>query len=468
MTQCLVFDLGAGSGRAMVARLDGGRLTLTEIHRFGGYAAERTDGPHWDIALLLAEIEAGLRKAQETFGPMDSIGVDSWGLDYGLYDATGRLNGEPLHYRHPRSQQVGDLALPPEALFAATGAQELSVDTLHQLTGEARHMPERHTGAKRLLMMADIVNHHLTGAFRSELTLARTSGLIDAWTNLWSTELCERLGLPHHLLQPIIQAGEAYGTLRADLAKHLGWGSVPVIAVAAHDTASAVAALGLEDGSGFLICGSWSLIGAEQDRIDTRPAVLEAGFGNEGGVEGRSFLVRSLNGLHLVQKLRDSWQRRTGQDVDFATISRVAAAAPDTPAIEPSKGVFFNPPDMVEAISKSLGLHGTDIADDLGRLTLAIYKGLAAEIGVAVRSLETLKQRSLPALKLCGGGAKDELLCRLVADATGKPLRIGPIESSAWGNALMQLIGLGLVKSLEDGRRLVERSAEFHDLVRSQ
>ena len=469
MTQCLVIDLGAGSGRAMLARYDGQHLALTEIHRFGGYAVERADGPHWDAASLLAEIEAALRLAQSKAGGVDSIGVDSWGLDYALYDAADRLLGEPYHYRHPRSQRGYDACrLEPASRFAATGAQDLPVNTIHQLADEAEHQPDRHAAASRLLMMADVVNHHLTGAFRSEVTLARTSGLFDAQANRWNGALCARLGIPARLLQPPIYPGDTYGVLRADLAVQAGIGRVPVLAVAAHDTASAVAALGVDDGSGFLICGSWSLIGVEQARIDTRPAVFAAGFGNEGGVEGRPFLVKSLNGLHLIQKLRDAWERRTGEAVTFAELSRRAAVAPDMdPSIDPTDALFFNPPDIIAAVSQFLIGRGEVPPCDLGGLARAVYEGLAREAGAAVTALETLLDRRLPALKVCGGGAQDAVLTDMVAAATKKPLRVGPIEASAWGNALLQLIGLGVVKTLDEGRRLVERSANFHDLVRT-
>ena len=404
---------------------------------------------------LLAGVDAGLARARDVAGSVDAIGVDSWGLDYGLFDAAGRLTGAPCHYRHPRSQRGHDgCALPAEALFAVTAAQALPVNTVYQLSDEARHQPERHAGA-RLLMVADMVNRHLAGGFAAELTLARTSGLVDAGTGDWSGAICAGIGVDPGLLPPIVPAGTRLGGLRAALAEPLGWGPVPVIAVAAHDTASAVAALDLADGSGFLICGSWSLIGVERDRIDRRPAVLAAGFGNEGGLAGRSFLVRSLNGLHLVQKLRESWMRRSGEALDYAALSRAAAGSATAAAIDPGDAAFFNPPDMVAAIAGYCARTGQAVPGDAGGLARAVYNGLAAEAAAAVAALEGLIGEPLPGLRLCGGGARDALLCDLIAGATGKPVGVGPIEASAWGNALVQLIALGAVPSLEAGRRLV-------------
>lgn len=456
---CAVVDLGAGSGRVMLARSDGERLEVREVHRFHGYAVERADGPRWDLAAILREVEAGLARVRAVAGRIDSVGVDGWGLDYALLDGAGRLMGEPFHYRHPRSLRgFHACEAPAGLLFSHTGSQILPINTVYQLADDVRTAPDRLRRAERLVMIADAVCHHLTGIARAELTLARTTGLLEAAGERWSSEVAAAIGLDPRLLGPLIAPGEAWGVLRLEL----GLGPVPVVAVAGHDTASAVTALSLAPDRGFLILGSWSLIGAETPGPDLRPDVQDAGFGNEGGVAGsravRPFLVKSLNGLQLIQRLRDSLLRR-GWDLSFEDIGRRAAAAPEGPAIDPSDPAFFNPPDVVDAIAAACG---PETAADPGASARAIYAGLAAETGAACAALEGLLGRPLAELRVCGGGAQDVLLCRLIADATGKPVVAGPIEASAWGNAVVQLIAMGELASVDEGRELVERSIRGH------
>lgn len=432
MTCCVVCDLGAGSGRVMLARHDGTALSLTEVHRFGGYALERSDGLRWDLPRIVAEVETGIALAARAGGPIASIGIDSWGLDHALFDAAGQLLEAPFHYRHPRSARGWEACpLPAAALFAQTASQILPVNSVYQLTEAVRAAPEMLQGADRLLMVADAVAYALTGVARGELTLARTTGLMDADTGEWSAAVCGAIGLERRLLPEIIEPGKVVGALRPEVARRLGVPPVPVIAVAAHDTASAVAALGLDADNGFLVLGSWSLVGAERDAIDRRPEVLAAGFGNEGGVSGRPYLVRSLNGLHLIQKLRESAHAR-GADLSFAEIGRLAAEAGAAEEIDPADPVFFSPADMMTAIAEHFSARGHPSPQTIGGMARAIYGGLAAEVTAAVEALERLTGGSLRELRVCGGGAQDRLLCRLIAESTGKPLVIGPVEATSW------------------------------------
>lgn len=467
--RCLVIDLGAGSGRAMIAELADGRLSLAEIHRFDDLRLELPDGPHWNVAALERHLLESLRRADAAVGRVDAIGIDSWGLDYALLDAQGKVLHAPHHYRHDRSQRGRDaFAFPQDALFAVTGAQDLAVNTIYQLFDEARHHPERHAAAEALLMMADLGNHILTGEKRSNLTLARTTGLLDIGAADWSDDLCGHLGLPRRLLQPVIAPGEVCGVLRSKYAADLGWApGVPVVAVAGHDTASAVAALPLEDGSAFLILGSWSLIGIETAAPRLGETVRLAGFGNEGGTAGRSILVKSLNGLHLIQRLRGAWAEHTGEVLSFAEISARAAAAEASPpaALDPSDPCFFNPPDLLAEIADHCARRGRPVPEGVGALALALYLGMAADIAETVALLERDIGQRVPSVRVCGGGGQDAGFCALLARTLGRPVVVGPIEASSWGNAMLQFVGLGAISSIEDGRSLVARSAEFCDYL---
>jgi rhamnulokinase len=464
--RCLVVDLGAGSGRAMIAEFADGRLSLAEIHRFDDLPLALPDGPHWDVAALERHLVESLRRADARGGRVDAIGIDSWGLDYALLDAEGAVLHAPYHYRHPRSQRGRDaFAVPQDALFAVTGTQDLAVNTIYQLFDEARHHPERHAEAEALLMMADFGAYILTGEKRSNLTLARTTGLLDIAAGDWSDALCREIGLPRRLLQPMIAPSEVCGTLRPELAAELGWApGVPVVAVAGHDTASAVAALPLDDGSAFLILGSWSLIGVETAAPRLGDTVRLAGFGNEGGTAGRSILVKSLNGLHLIQRLRAAWAEQTGELLSFAEISARAAAEARPPlALDPSDPCFFNPPDMLAAVADQCARQGRPAPEGIGALALALYLGMAAEIAGTLACLERELGRRVPSLRVCGGGAQDAGFCELLARRLGRTVVAGPIEASSWGNAMLQLVGLGAISSLADGRALIARSDDFRD-----
>lgn len=388
-TRCLAFDFGAGSGRAMLAQSDGHSLTLDEVARFPSTERMGADGLHWDAAMLFAQVDGVLR----TVGPVDSVGIDGWGLDYGLLDEGGALIGDPFHYRDARSER-GFAASPfdPAWLGAETRAQVLSVNTVFQL------LQERRRGA-RLLMIADLVGHHLTGIAANELTLARTSGM-HRWAEGWSDEIAARIGV-RPLLGPPVAPGTPLGRTRD---------GVPVITVAGHDTASAAYALPLQAGEIFLIAGSWNVIGFE-----TRDPPVLPGFGLEGGAEGRALVTRSLDGLRLMRELRARMP-----DTDYA---RMAARARDA--------LLAGRNDPV----------------------LSIYLGLARQVVDAAAEIGPAR-----ALRIGGGGAQDGFFCTLLASLLRIPVIAGPVEASATGNALFQMIGLGRLRDLDAGRALVAAS----------
>lgn len=465
MSVHLVFDLGAGSGRAILADFDGEKIKFSEIYRFSGIETRFPDGPHWDFNRLLREVEAGLGCAAHLGKKIDSIGVDSWGVDYVLMDGAGVLEAFPYHYRHPRSQRGFDnLAAAAEELFARTGSQILPINTIYQLHSASREDSAPLRRNKHALMIADAVNYHLTGKSCCNTTLARTSGLFSL-EGEWDEHLLQVAGIPSHLLPQATPSGSVIGVLKDEIQlKAQAASPVPVISVAAHDTASAVCGLPLQIGEAFLICGSWSILGREVDQAIISPDALANGFGNEGGIGGRSIFLKSLNGLHLLQKLRVAWNSRLGKEVAFAQISAEASAENDrgaTVSIDPSNKLFFDPPDLVEALQASCPELNNPENSNLGTLALAIYRGLANEMAKALLLLEKLTNEPVAKLRLCGGGGQDAFLCQLIADRIGRTVSVGPIEASAWGNAIMQLIGLGKIQDLAAARAVIDRSCNY-------
>lgn len=462
MVNCLVFDLGAGSGRAMLSTFNGDTLELSEIHRFSGLETTVGDGPRWDLLRLLDEVDQGLAIACERCERIDAIGVDSWGVDYALVDAQGRLDPLPFHYRHARSRRGYDaFPMEAEALFARTGSQILPVNTAYQLFSASREGDAKLGDSVHALMIADAINFHLTGSASINSTLARTTGLLSL-DGRWQADICAVAGIPPSLLPHPVDPGTTIGTLRPTIAaRAAATKDTVVIAVAAHDTASAVCGLPLGGQDAFLICGSWSILGCERPRPIVSRDAWENQFGNEGGTEGLALVLKSLNGLHLLQKLRTAWNSSTEEKVDFVDMSRaarLAVAAGRKEAIDPSAPIFFNPADLIAAMESHCPSLAGQSDTRLGALTLAVYRGLCEDISTALAALERTTGGEVMRLRICGGGGQDSFLCQMIADRTGRTVAVGPIEASAWGNALMQLVGLGHVENIAAGRKLIEKS----------
>lgn len=454
---CLAFDFGAGSGRAVLVMFDGQRLETRELLRFPSVERQTAYGLHWDATALMAQVETGLQAAAATGLPIASIGVDSWGLDYGLLDRSGCLLADPYHYRDPRSHR-GYSATPftDAELAAITEAQVMPINTLFQLIDDRISRPELLARADRVLMMADLVNHHLSGVAANELTLARTSGLHARRQDGWSAEILAKAKLPPHLFGHIVQPGTVLGPLRPDLAARSGSGPVPVIAVAGHDTASAVYALPLQPAEAFLIAGSWNLAGFE---TDVPPSTAQAaGFGVEGGAAGRALVTRSLAGFVLLRRLQESLSRQ-GQSASFADMSALARAALATgrPAALQTADPALLGDDFMQAATQQFTRRRLPVAAGAD-LALSLYLGLVAEISDATAQIGRLSGTPVRRLRMGGGGCQDRFFCDLLAAALDLPVLAGPVEASATGNGLFQLIGLGAVASIPAARDVVAAS----------
>ncbi|MDG4825511.1 rhamnulokinase [Asanoa sp. WMMD1127] len=450
MSAYAAVDLGAASGRVVVGRLGDGRLDLTTVHRFANQPVRAGGTLHWDVLALYAGILDGLRAA----GPVDSVGIDSWAVDYGLLDATGALLGNPVHYRDSRTDAVWKATaarLGEERLYATTGLQQLPFNTLYQLAAAAG-TPQL-AAARHLLLIPDLIAFWLTGSVGAEETNASTTQLYDVRARAWATDLIADAGLPLELFPPLRRPGDRIGPVRAELPY-----ATDVVAVGSHDTASAVVGVPA-DGTDFayISCGTWSLVGVELDVPVLTEASRLANFTNEGGVDGTIRYLRNVMGLWLLQECVRAWG-----GAELAALLRAAADEPAFGAVvDADDPVFLPPGEMPERLAAECRRTGQRAPSTRPALVRCIMDSLALAHRRAVRAAESLSGREVRVVHLVGGGAHNELLCQLTADACGLPVLAGPVEATAVGNVLVQARAAGVVRGdLPALRELVRKTHE--------
>lgn len=461
-TAVAAVDLGAASGRVMLAEVGPDGVTLTEVHRFANDPVRLLDTLHWDVPRLYAETLTGLRAALARRPDLASVGIDSWAVDYGLLDATGALVGNPVHYRDRRTEGIPERvvdALGADYLYRTTGLQLLPFNTLFQLTAElGTPALDR---AETMLLIPDLLGYWLTGVAGSEVTNASTTQLLDVRTREWSTDLIARAGLPARLFGPLRQPGDPVGTLRPEVREAVGADQlVPVTAVGSHDTASAVAAVPAEgDRFAYVSCGTWSLVGVELSGPVLSEGSRAANFTNEAGVDGMVRYLRNVMGLWLLQESLRVW-RSQGLAGDLSELLVAAGRQPALAAVvDPDDPVFLPPGDMPARLAVACARRGQPVPDGPAALTRCILDSLALAHRTAVRQAQLLSGRDVDAVHIVGGGARNELLCQLTADACGLPVVAGPVEATALGNALVQARALGAVHGgLADLRGLLRRT----------
>ena len=455
----LAFDLGAESGRAVLGRLEGGRLNVREVRRFSNVPLDLFGHIHWNIYALLEE----MKKAMEACageGPA-SVGVDTWGVDFGLLARDGTVLGLPYCYRDSRNR--GAMAdylklVPREALYEATGIQFMPFNTLFQLYAMVRDRSPLLDAASDLLFMPDLFNYLLTGKKASEFTMATTSQMFDPRKRAWQTGLFQAMGFSRKILQEVVEPGTVLGPLLPGVAAGTGLGEVPVVATASHDTAAAVAAVPAEGGDwAYISSGTWSLVGVEERApVITREA-LERNFTNEGGVAGTTRFLKNVTGLWLVQQCRKAWP--SAREAGYEELARQAGEAPPFRAlVDPDDPGFLNPPDMPEAIRAYCRRTGQAPPATEASLVRSILESLALKYRLVVEQIEAVVGHPVGRIHVIGGGSRNRLLCQFTADATGRPVSAGPAEATAVGNILVQAMALGLVGSLDELRAVVRES----------
>jgi rhamnulokinase len=455
----LAFDLGAESGRAVLAHLQSGILTTDEVHRFANEPVACGGSLHWDVARLWFEVRKALDDLPET--ELASIGVDAWGVDYALLGQHGELLQNPYHYRDRRTEGVMEdvfKRVTREEIYEATGIQFMPINTLYQLFAAQRDTLNVVDVAKRLLTIPDLFNYWLTGNAVCEFTNATTTQMVDPIKRTWAMALMQRLELPVHLPAPIVESGSIIGTLLPGISVRSSLVGTTVIAPACHDTGSAVAAISARDGTAFLSSGTWSLLGTELDAPVVTSDALRLNFTNEGGVNGTTRLLKNVMGLWLLRCCRQSWTSQ-GYCYDYRELSELASrASPFGHLIDPDDESFLRSPDMPLAIDKFCERTHQPSPRAPGAYVRTVLESLAFKYRIVLRNLELVSGRRMEQIRVIGGGSKNRLLNQLTADATGRRVLAGPAEATALGNVAMQILATGGASSLREVRSMVDRS----------
>lgn len=460
-SRALAFDFGASSGRAILGTFDGETIRIEEVHRFSNDPVAIRGTLYWDVLRQYYEIKQGLLKAKQ-HGGFDTVAVDTWGVDFGLLDEGGYLLDNPVHYRDQRTKGLVEesfKSIPQEEFYQLTGIQLMELNTVFQLMALKRQRPALLERAKTLLFMPDLFNYLLTGKKQTEFTIASTSQLLDAQTGGWSEEVLLRLGIPKNILTPIVLPGKPVGPLEQSICEELGLPPAQVVTVASHDTQSAVAAVPTQEKDFlFISCGTWSLFGTELEAPLINEASAAMNITNERGVEGTTTFLKNIIGLWLIQESRRQWQRE-GQDYSFAQLEKLALAAkPFQCFIDPDAPEFVPQGDLPGRVREFCEKTGQYVPQTVGEVMRCIYESLALKYRFALGQLSETTGKRFSALHVLGGGTKDGLLCRMAADCTGIPVLAGPVEATALGNIMLQLIALGEVKDVDEGRALIART----------
>lgn len=458
----LALDLGAESGRAVLGHLDGERLRIEEVHRFPNQPVTQEATLLWDFPRLVGEVLAGIGRGARG-GRLDSVGVDTWGVDFGLLDERGELLGSPVHYRDRRTEGMVDeicRRVPRAELFARTGIQFVPFNSLCQLMAMRVAGDARLDAARTFLTMPDLFHRVLCGAACCEYTIATTTQCLDATRRTWAADVLDRLGIPSAMFPELVEPGTILGPIRAEIAGRTGAGLAQVVAPASHDTASAVAAVPFAGDvpAAYVSSGTWSLVGVEAARPALGPAALAANVTNEGGLDRMFRLLKNVAGLWLVQECCRTWARE-GRDFDYAELVAMARRArPHAAFVDPDDERFLAPGDMPGRLRAYCRESGQRPPEEPGQVVRMILESLALKTRWVLGAISGLTGWAPRAIHMVGGGTRNRLLCELTAQATGLPVLAGPAEATAIGNLLVQAMALGELASVAEGRALVRRS----------
>ena len=468
MKRVLAFDFGASSGRAILGSFDGEKITLNEVHRFSNDPVSVGGTFYWDVLRLFHEIKQGILKAKQA-GGFDSIGIDTWGVDFGLIDKKGYLLENPVHYRDKRNQGMIEEAekyISKDELYNITGIQFMDFNTVFQLLSLKINRPELLEKADKLLFMPDLLNYFLTGAKVSEYSIATTSQLIDINTRSWSKTVTEKLSLPEKLLAEIVKPGTVIGKLSPEICEELGVESVDVIAVAGHDTQSAITAVPSEKPDfAFISCGTWSLFGTEPEKPIVNEKSRKFNVTNEGGYNYATAFLKNICGLWLIQESRRQWIRE-GKEYSYAELEEMALASKEFQCfIDPDAPEFVAMGDIPSRIKEFCKKTGQHVPETVGEVVRCIYESLALKYRNVFEGIEDCTEKKYEQINIMGGGTKDKLLCRMTADACAVPVYAGPIEATVLGNIAIQLMSSKVISDINEARKIIANGENLKEYL---
>ena len=461
----LAFDLGAESGRGILGCFDGKQIKLKVLHRFPNGGIRILDNLHWDIISLWREIKNTLSICAKNGSNIESIGVDTWGVDFGLLDKTGHLIGLPFHYRDSRTtgvlEKVFDL-MPRPSIFELSGCQFMEINTIYQLYSMVLTDSPLLRFAETFLTIPDLINFWLTGQKVSEFTNATTTQLYDPRKENWSAELCQVLNIPLSIFPKVIQPGTDIGLILPSITNETALQPTRVIAPACHDTGSAVAAVPVQNESwAYISSGTWSLMGIEVEEPIITKHALDLNFTNEGGVNNTFRFLKNIMGLWLVQECRRTWSR-SGQQMSYDEISQIAAQAePFKALIDPDHHLFLASGDMPKRIVDFCKQTNQNLPSTKGEIVRSALESLALKYRWVLEKLEFVKGEAIDTIHIIGGGTQNKLLCQFTADATKRQVIAGPVEATSIGNLLVQMASCGAIGSITEGREIIAESSEL-------
>lgn len=460
----LAFDFGASGGRAMCGTFDGEKISIEELHRFSNDPVILNGTMYWDVLRLFFEIKQGLIKAKKC-GRIESIGIDTWGVDFGLLDSEGRLLENPVHYRDSRTAGMlkeSFSMIEKEKFYKITGNQFMEINTAFQLLSLLKNRKELLDRTDKMILMPDLFNYFLTGEKKAEYSIASTTQLLDAAKGTWSDEVISALGLPRHIFPEIVPTGTKIGVLTDEICTELGLDKIEVMAVAGHDTQSALVAVpASEEDFIFLSCGTWSLLGTELAEPIINDKSEYYNITNEGGYGGKISFLKNIIGLWCIQESRRQWIRE-GQEYGFGELEKMAKEAPSLRSfIDPDAPEFTPAGDVPGRIREFCRKTGQPVPESIGEVVRCINESLAMKYRHAMEEIKECTGKEYETVYMVGGGTQSALLCQFTANACGCRVSAGPVEATVLGNVALQLMASGDITSLADARSIIKRSQDI-------